>query len=273
MSLLFAEMNTPEERSRVYCSKCKIRFAQPGLKKCNHCRELENNYAKKSYETKDKLGVCTVCGNPRDVKGQKKCSKCSEIAKERLKELREFRYSNNLCVHCGKSALPDSTLCQEHLDKCREQTARRRIKAWQSIILATIKHNTKRFNYETSDITKEYLDQMLADQNGKCYWTDVPMITTDIPRHPQKITPDRLDCSRGYLKGNVVLACYSANVGRSNTTVELFEEFQRTQRKIHTVDFRDRLVKELLSKIPDPALLQGILHILDRVYQETRQTD
>ena len=39
-------------------------------------------------------------------------------------------------------------------------------------------------------------------------------------RNPLKMTIDRLDCSKGYSKDNVVLCSYAANCGRGNCSIE-----------------------------------------------------
>lgn len=36
----------------------------------------------------------------------------------------------------------------------------------------------------------------------------------------ESMTIDRLDCTKGYTKENVVLACYAANCGRGDCSVE-----------------------------------------------------
>jgi len=42
---------------------------------------------------------------------------------------------------------------------------------------------------------------------------------------PQRPSLDKLVPEKGYVKGNVVLTCAAANMGRSNTSVERFAEF------------------------------------------------
>jgi hypothetical protein len=39
---------------------------------------------------------------------------------------------------------------------------------------------------------------------------------------------DRLDRNKGYIKDNVVLTCYSANIGRNENDVETWKNFIST---------------------------------------------
>ncbi len=66
---------------------------------------------------------------------------------------------------------------------------------------------------------------MYEKQNGLCYWFNVPLTPSNNSKHPQQPSLDRLDRNKGYTKDNVVLTCYSANIGRNENSVEEWESF------------------------------------------------
>jgi len=66
---------------------------------------------------------------------------------------------------------------------------------------------------------------MYEKQNGLCYWFNVPLIPSNCSKHPQQPSLDRIDRNKGYTKNNVVLTCYSANIGRNENDVETWKNF------------------------------------------------
>lgn len=75
-------------------------------------------------------------------------------------------------------------------------------------------------------ITREDLTALWEQQAGKCFWLGVPMGGAALPnRHPSKVSLERLRNDEGYVRGNVVLACAFANMGRSDTPAAEFSSF------------------------------------------------
>ena len=66
---------------------------------------------------------------------------------------------------------------------------------------------------------------MFEKQNGLCYWFKIPLKPSENHKHPQQPSLDRLDRNKGYTKDNVVLTCYSANIGRNENNVETWVDF------------------------------------------------
>ena len=56
-------------------------------------------------------------------------------------------------------------------------------------------------NHQQSEITTEYLIELWEKQHGRCYYLDIPLNTEG----DWKVSIERLDESKGYTKGNVVL--------------------------------------------------------------------
>jgi hypothetical protein len=74
-----------------------------------------------------------------------------------------------------------------------------------------------------TDITKEFLWDLLKKQDGRCYWTQVSLDLSMGSMY--SISLDRLDCSRGYTQDNVVLTCKAANLARSDSSPDEMRAF------------------------------------------------
>jgi len=96
----------------------------------------------------------------------------------------------------------------------------RRVRLWQNTLI----HDSK-FRGLEHNITVKDIDNMFETQNGLCYWFNIPLIPSNCSKHPQQPSLDRLDRSKGYTKDNVVLCCYSANIGRNDNDVETWKKF------------------------------------------------
>jgi hypothetical protein len=65
----------------------------------------------------------------------------------------------------------------------------------------------------------------MEKQNGLCHWFKIPLIPSHQKKHPQQPSLDRLDNNKGYTKDNVVLCCYSANIGRNEIDLGTWRTF------------------------------------------------
>lgn len=95
----------------------------------------------------------------------------------------------------------------------------RRVRLWQNTLINDSKRNKEH------TLTVDDINEMFESQNGLCYWFNVPLIPSNKPKHPQQPSLDRLDRTKGYTRDNVVLCCYSANIGRNDNDVETWEKF------------------------------------------------
>jgi hypothetical protein len=151
----------------------------------------------------------------------KKCNKCDVLKLEN-----EF-YITSRTSTCKECHLE---ITREYKRKKREDSnyreiegvkqKERRVRLWQNTLI----HDCKGRKYDIN-IDVDYINELFEKQNGKCYWFGVDLIPTEQKKHPQQPSLDRLDTTKGYIKGNVVLSCYSANIGRNETNVSVWMDF------------------------------------------------
>lgn len=149
---------------------------------------------------------CNVCGivkNIDDFYKSQRGLKCKECI---LKNSREYK----------RKKRKDSEFKQIESFKQKE----RRVRLWQNTLINDSKHRKLE-----NTLTIDDINQMYDEQNGLCYWFGVPLIPSNKKKHPQQPSLDRLDINKGYTKENVVLCCYSANIGRNENDIETWVEF------------------------------------------------
>lgn len=98
------------------------------------------------------------------------------------------------------------------LNKCRSKTS----------------HRNKRGRQHEIDIDAEYLKSVWFSQDGKCAVSGIPMILKykeSSEYNPFTGSVDRLDNSKGYIKGNIRYTCLMANYALSTWGDEQLFEF------------------------------------------------
>ncbi len=152
---------------------------------------------------------------------QKKCSKCGDI-----KDVSDF-YKTQRSSKCKECVLlitreykRKKRLDPEHRKIEGLKQKERRVRLWQNTLLHDSKHRKIEHTLTVNDI-----NEIFNEQNGLCYWFKIPLIPSSNTKHPQQPSLDRLDRDKGYTKDNVVLCCYSANIGRNDNDVETWEKF------------------------------------------------
>jgi hypothetical protein len=86
-------------------------------------------------------------------------------------------------------------------------------------------HSAKKHAKSEVEIDENFILDLYEKQNGKCYWFNVDLTPSNEAKYPWQPSLDRLDRTKGYTKDNVVLACYTANIGRNTTSAETFNMF------------------------------------------------
>ena len=152
---------------------------------------------------------------------QKQCSICGEI-----KTIDDFYKSQrgkkckvcvlNITREYKRQKRKDSDFRKSEGIKQKE----RRFRLWQNTLI----HDSKHRGIENT-ITVGDINELYEKQNGLCYWFKIPLIPSEKHKHPQQPSLDRLDRNKGYVKDNVVLCCYSANIGRNENDLETWLNF------------------------------------------------
>ena len=152
---------------------------------------------------------------------QKKCKICNIVKSED-----EF-YKSQRGLKCKSCLL---TITREYKRNKRKHSEykleesikqkERRVRLWQNTLI----HDSKYRGIENT-LTVNDINEMYKNQNGLCHWFKVPLIPSNNKKHPQQPSLDRIDRNKGYTRDNVVLSCYSANIGRNEADVKDWENF------------------------------------------------
>ena len=123
--------------------------------------------------------------------GMKVCARCGEVRSleefHRNKVLRDGR--NSYCKAC------DATLTKEYHSRTPED----RLKMSLNTARGTARKKGLPF-----EITADQMASMWAAQDGRCFYTGVPMVF-DGSNVPESVSIDRVDSAKGYTLDNVVL--------------------------------------------------------------------
>lgn len=169
--------------------------------------------------------ICTTCSKEHEIRqsdynrkikaGQTKfyCSlKCSGKAdyKNNPSKLEKNKGNINLLKGYEANRLDEYSPFKYHANKARSRS--------------------KQKGYET-DLNTEYLKKVWDNQNGLCPYTGIEMELgrtsgdEDIRKTPIKASLDRIDPSKGYIKGNVEFVCYCINVMKNDFSKEQMLNF------------------------------------------------
>ena len=154
-------------------------------------------------------------------------------ARENRGELEQFIIDDIECVKCKFcSEVKPKIMFNSVLDNgCKECIAKYH-KSYAKTPLGHIKHlvattkqsterrNKKGRNHSESEFAYEDIVDMFTAQGGLCYYTGIPMTFGSYLDTSWTCSVERLDESKGYIKGNVCLICVEFNTGNSSWNKE-----------------------------------------------------
>jgi hypothetical protein len=125
------------------------------------------------------------------------------------------------CKSCRKNYINKFKLTESFKECVKKGRKKNRF----TIIYNSSKGNALKRNIEHS-ISKEYIKHLYDIQKGLCYYTNKKMYTdlTIINTNEDSVSIDRIDSSKGYIEGNVVLCRWIINKVKNDlSTDKLFE--------------------------------------------------
>lgn len=158
--------------------------------------------------------------------GHRLCSSCRQILPvASFPRNKAERHKCKACWRAYKAAYYASH--PEVVVKQRETAAARKLHDWMGRLLQGSRSSAKlrglEHNFSLADIAA-----LWEAQAGRCHWLGIPMMPSVRLRHPLQPSLDRLDTSRGYVQGNVVLTTLLTNLGRTDTSPNDFAEVVAT---------------------------------------------
>ena len=115
--------------------------------------------------------------------------------------------------------------CQYEI--CTDSRKAYELKNWEKRLFLHAKKHSK---YDF-DIDEQFVLELYEKQNGKCFWFNVDLKPSNEAKYPWQPSLDRLDREKGYTRDNVVLACYTANIGRNTSDEATFSLFVEDLKK------------------------------------------
>lgn len=102
--------------------------------------------------------------------------------------------------------------------------------------LSGSKKRAKQFDWKC-DLSLSFLATLWMYQKGRCALTGQPMdyaSGSQVNKNPYRTSIDRIDNSKGYVRGNVRLLTHWANNAKSTWGDDIFETFVKTANEVLT---------------------------------------
>lgn len=126
------------------------------------------------------------------------------------------------CVYCGetdptKFYKDNKTMCKE----CTKKLSRNTIPLEEKLLKRS--KSSARSRHLDHNLDVKYIKDLLQKQNNKCYYTQIPFQDnfSDKLTYP---TIDRIDSTKGYIKGNVCICTFYINMAKNNLDIYTFKK-------------------------------------------------
>lgn len=177
-----------------------------------------------------------------------RCKKCENTAAA------EWRQANPEAFHASQLRYRESHRTERCArarawNKANPQRKREnflrstRVCGWMKHLATRAKLAAKRRGW-SFDLDATYIESLYVAQGGRCHWLGIELCPAVESRGLQRPSLDRLDISLGYVRGNVVLACQFANMGRNTVGAERFREFIEATGLNHNIARPDAVESE-----------------------------
>jgi len=98
----------------------------------------------------------------------------------------------------------------------------------EDFLFTAVNDSSKRRNRDVQ-IDSKFIADLLVEQNWKCYYTGIKLEDVRDSWHPFRPSIDRLDSSKGYIPGNVVICALCINLMKNQQPAE---DFAKTLAKV-----------------------------------------
>lgn len=186
--------------------------------RCSICGKVGCRKDRHGTPTPPRCSLCGELGHKRSFHASapitRKCLGCeqtlpiSDFKQEEHTRPDGIKYTSTrrYCKPCFLKRRRRQRLCKEH---------------WFRILFSGAKNSAVKRKHKEFDITKEYLYELLENQNDACYYTGRPF---QYDTGPFKPSLDRVDNTKGYIVGNVCLCCWYVNQMKRDLPLDLFLE-------------------------------------------------
>lgn len=195
-------------------------------KTCIRCREeLESTNFYKSSASKDGLkNECKECRR----KNRKISDKEKQKAKEYKQKNKDVLSEKGRAYHLANKEKANK-VSREYYHENKDKERERHDKWERNNILKRLAISCNKRNKEKHGPLEKITEQMLRDiydkQEGLCFYSGEVLKVRRDPgdvRHKLQVSVDRIDSSKGYIVGNMVLSCWKVNQMKNDQPLDEF---------------------------------------------------
>ena len=112
------------------------------------------------------------------------------------------------------------------------------VENWHRVFVNSYKKKDPAF-----DLVPDDLLEMWESQDGRCYWTSIPLELSPTPRHLFQPSLERIDNSLSHTKDNCVLVCWGVNYARGSADLKTWLRFLKSLSSIDISKIEDHEVE------------------------------